>query len=85
MSEASGVNTHRHALVIYGRVCAQTLARAHARTGDRIAIASYLGQSDVFDRAIVAFSHAYALQSDRDYAALRAAITSGRIRAATEP
>jgi uncharacterized protein (DUF2252 family) len=76
---------NRHALVIYGRVCAQTLARAHARTGDRIAIASYLGQSDVFDRAIVAFSHAYAQQSDRDYAALRAAITSGRIRAATEP
>jgi len=73
------------AMAVYGKVCAQTLARAHARTGDRIAISAYLGRSDVFDRAILTFSEAYAEQNDRDAAALHAAIRSGRITAATEP
>ena len=53
---------------LYGRVCGWTLARAHARSGDRIAIASYLGGGDVFDRAIADFSVAYADQNERDYA-----------------
>jgi uncharacterized protein (DUF2252 family) len=65
----------------YVEMCAWTLARAHARSGDRLAIASYLGQSDVFDRAIADFAEAYADQSERDYAALIEAIDSGRITA----
>jgi Uncharacterized protein conserved in bacteria (DUF2252) len=64
-------------------VCGWTLARAHARSGDRIAIASYLGGGDVFDRAIVEFSKAYAEQNDRDFAALSDAVKSGRIAAQT--
>ena len=70
-------------LVVYGRLCAWTLARAHARSGDRIAIASYLGGGDVFDRAIATFSEAYADQNERDYAALVEAVNSGRIEAQT--
>jgi uncharacterized protein (DUF2252 family) len=65
----------------YGALCAWTLARAHARSGDRIAIASYLGKGGVFDQAIVEFSDAYADQSERDHAALLAAIESGRLQA----
>ena len=65
----------------YGRFCAWTLARAHARSGDRIAIAAYLGQGSRFDRALVEFSHAYAEQNERDYQALAAAVKSGRITA----
>ena len=57
-------------MLFYARMCAATLARAHARSGDRIAIASYLGNSDVFDRAIADFSTAYADQNERDYQAL---------------
>jgi len=67
----------------YVEMCAWTLARAHARSGDRVAIASYLGGSDVFDRAIVDFSEAYADQSERDYDALLAAVKSGRVIAET--
>jgi uncharacterized protein (DUF2252 family) len=67
----------------YVEMCAWTLARAHARSGDRLAIASYLGQSDVFDRAIADFAEAYADQSERDYEALLGAIKSGRITAET--
>ncbi|HUK72216.1 MAG TPA: DUF2252 domain-containing protein [Streptosporangiaceae bacterium] len=67
-------------LRLYGELCGWTLARAHARSGDRIAIASYLGGSDVFDRAIAEFSTAYADQNERDHAALAAA-ASGRIKA----
>jgi uncharacterized protein (DUF2252 family) len=66
-------------LEAYGRLCGATLARAHARTGDRVAIAAYLGSGDNFDRALVAFSEAYAEQNERDYRALRAAVDSGRI------
>jgi uncharacterized protein (DUF2252 family) len=65
----------------YGRLCGWTLARAHARSGDRIAIASYLGKGSGFDRAIVTFSQAYGEQNERDYAALAAAVDSGRIAA----
>jgi uncharacterized protein (DUF2252 family) len=65
----------------YGRFCAWALARAHARSGDRIAIAAYLGCGSRFDRALVEFSHAYAEQNERDYEALIAAARSGRITA----
>ena len=54
----------------YGRICGSTLARAHARSGDRIAIAAYLGGSDAFDQALAEFSEAYADQNERDYDAL---------------
>ena len=70
-------------LSAYGKLCGWTLARAHARSGDRIAIAAYLGKGDSFDRAIVEFSHAYADQNERDYAALAKAVESGRIIAET--
>jgi uncharacterized protein (DUF2252 family) len=66
-------------LELYGRLCGRALARAHARSGDRMAIAAYLGTSDTFDRAIAEFSELYAEQNDLDYAALLAAETSGRI------
>jgi uncharacterized protein (DUF2252 family) len=69
------------AMATYGQLCGWTLARAHARSGDRVAIASYLGKGDSFDRAIVEFSRAYADQNDRDYQALAAAVKSGRITA----
>jgi uncharacterized protein (DUF2252 family) len=68
-------------LRIYGELCGWTLARAHARSGDRIAIAAYLGGSDVFDRAIARFAAAYAEQNQRDYESLLAAVASGRIAA----
>ena len=68
---------------LYSRICAATLARAHARWGDRIAIASYLGKSDAFDRAIADFSAAYADQNERDYEAFAAAVKSGRLAART--
>jgi uncharacterized protein (DUF2252 family) len=68
---------------LYARVCAATLARAHARWGDRIAIASYLGKGDAFDRAVADFSAAYADQNERDYAAFAAAVKSGRLTART--
>ena len=60
-------------------MCACSLARAHARSGDRIAIAAYLGSSDAFDRAIAEFSEAYADQNERDYDALVQAEKDGRI------
>jgi len=70
-------------MAAYGRLCGWTLARAHARSGDRVAIASYLGAGNVFDRAILDFSKAYADQNDADYAALSEAVKSGRIVAQT--
>jgi uncharacterized protein (DUF2252 family) len=66
---------------LYGGLCGWTLARAHARSGDRIAIASYLGGSDVFDRAITDFAAAYADQNERDHQALVDAVSAGRITA----
>jgi uncharacterized protein (DUF2252 family) len=65
----------------YGKLCGWTLARAHARSGDRIAIAAYLGGGNAFDRAIVEFSKAYADQNERDYRQLESAVTSRRILA----
>jgi uncharacterized protein (DUF2252 family) len=67
----------------YGRMCARTLARAHARSGDRIAIGAYLGASDVFDRSISEFAEAYADQNERDYQALKDEAESGRVVAKT--
>jgi uncharacterized protein (DUF2252 family) len=66
---------------MYGELCGWTLARAHARSGDRIAIAAYLGGSDVFDRAITQFAAAYADQNERDHKSLADAVASGRITA----
>jgi uncharacterized protein (DUF2252 family) len=68
---------------LYSRMCGATLARAHARWGDRIAIASYLGKADTFDRAIADFSARYADQNERDYEAFTAAVNSGRLTART--
>jgi len=68
-------------LRMYGELCGWTLARAHARSGDRIAIAAYLGGSDVFDRAIAGFAASYADQNERDHDALAGAVASGRIKA----
>ena len=66
-------------LVIYAGVCGWALARAHARSGDRVQIAAYLGKSDRFDRAIADFAEEYADQNERDHAALCAAVKSGRV------
>jgi uncharacterized protein (DUF2252 family) len=70
-------------MAIYGRTCGWTLARAHARSGDRIAIASYLGGGDAFDRAIADYSAAYADQNERDYDALKKAVQNGQVKAQT--
>ena len=66
---------------LYGQLCGATLARAHARSGDRIAIASYLGGGDRFDHALADFAETYADQSDSDHAALVRAIREGRVEA----
>ena len=71
-------------LEAYGRVCGWTLARAHARSGDRVAIAAYLGKGDSFDRAIAEFSARYADQNELDYGALADAARSGRIAVETD-
>ncbi|MEW2256032.1 DUF2252 domain-containing protein [Streptomyces sp. NPDC047869] len=69
-------------LNLFGQVCGASLARAHARSGDPVAIAAYLGGGDRFDRALPHFAQAYADQNERDFAALGEAARSGRIRAA---
>jgi uncharacterized protein (DUF2252 family) len=69
------------ALAFYARICGQTLARAHARSGDPIALAAYLGKKDRFDQSITDFSDRYADQNDRDYQAFTSAIRSGRLQA----
>jgi uncharacterized protein (DUF2252 family) len=66
---------------VYGELCAHTLARAHARSGDRIAIASYLGNNATFDKALARFAESYADQNERDYEAFAAACKSGRLHA----
>ncbi len=70
-------------MALWGQMCGWTLARAHARTGDRIAIAAYLGSSDTFDRAIRAFAVKYADQNERDHRAVQEAVASGRLTAHT--
>jgi uncharacterized protein (DUF2252 family) len=69
------------AMTAYGRMCGWTLARAHARSGDRIAIAAYIGNGTAFDQAVAAFAEAYADQNERDYEALQNAVASRRVMA----
>ena len=68
-------------MFFYGRTCGAELARAHVRGGDGVAIASYLGSADSFDRAMARFAELYADQNERDYAALKEAVESGRTEA----
>lgn len=68
----------------YAGLCAWTLARAHARTGDRIAIAAYLGKSTKFDRAVAQFAESYADLTEQDHAALQEAVRTGRVEAQSE-
>jgi len=68
-------------MTAYGRLCGWTLARAHARSGDRVAISAYLGEDATFAHAIAEFAEAYAELNERDYDAMRAALRSGRITA----
>jgi hypothetical protein len=70
-----------HSMRIFAELCGNTLARAHARSSDRIAIASYLGKSDVFDRALARFAETYADQNEEDHRALVEAVDGGRVRA----
>jgi hypothetical protein len=70
-------------LADYGRLCGWTLAKAHARSGDPIAIAAYLGKSDVFDQALAGFAEAYADQNERDHVLLKEAVKEGRVTAET--
>src|ERR1044072_5419017 len=67
------------ALAAYGEICGMTLAHAHARSGDRIAIAASLGKADASDRALAEFAESYADQNERDYEALRKAAREGRV------
>jgi uncharacterized protein (DUF2252 family) len=69
------------ALAFYAHLCGWTLARAHARSGDPITIAAYLGEGDAFDKAIVDFSERYADQNDRDFEAFTGAVRKGRLQA----
>ena len=69
------------ALTFYAEVCGRTLARAHARSGDPVALSAYIGKKDRFDQAITDFSDRYADQNERDYEAFAAAIRSGRLAA----
>jgi hypothetical protein len=69
------------ALAAYARLCGGTLAQAHARAGDAMEIASYLGANDRFDQALALFAESYADQNERDYAALKQAVDSGIVTA----
>jgi len=71
-------------MAVYARLCGWTLARAHARSVDGIALAAYLGGSGKFAQAIADFAETYADQNERDYAALRATVKNGRAEATTE-
>jgi uncharacterized protein (DUF2252 family) len=72
-------------LTAYAEICGMTLAHAHARGGDRIAIGAYLGKGDAFDQAMAEFAETYADLSERDYESLRKAVDEGRIEAMAEP
>jgi hypothetical protein len=72
------------AMALYAQFCGRSLAKAHARSGDAIAIGSYLGRGEAFDRALASFAEAYADQNERDYGALRHAVDAGRVRAQTD-
>jgi uncharacterized protein (DUF2252 family) len=69
------------AMKIYAQLCGWTLAKAHARSGDAVGIATYLGASDAFDQALASFAETYADQNERDYKSLKDAVTAGRIKA----
>jgi uncharacterized protein (DUF2252 family) len=69
---------------VYGELCAWTLARAHARSGDAVAIAAYLGSNDAFDRAVADFADGYADQNERDYDAFTAAVKAGHLPVRTD-
>ena len=69
----------REGMELWARMCGWTLARAHARSGDRVAIAAYLGKRDTFDQALAAFAVAYAEQNELDYAAMQAAVARGEL------
>ena len=71
-------------MTVYARLCGWTLARAHARSGDRVALAAYLGGSTKFDQAIAEFAETYADQNERDYAAFQTAVKDGKAQATTE-
>ena len=82
-----GLGRHRHAPArrvspSTAGLCARSLARAHARSGDAVAIAAYLGTSDTFDGAIADFAETYADQNERDYAAFTKAIADGKVESA---
>ena len=68
---------------LYAQLCGRALAKAHARSGDAIAIAAYLGGGDSFDRALAAFAETYADQNERDYDALQQAVITERLVAET--
>jgi hypothetical protein len=68
-------------LTLYARACGWTLARAHARSGDPVVIAAYLGANDAFSRSVAAFAERYADQNERDYQEFAAAVRSGRLTA----
>ena len=68
-------------MTFYARLCGSTLARAHARSGDPIAIAAYLGKSDAFEQSITDFSNRYADQNEQDYGAFVEAVRAGRLEA----
>jgi hypothetical protein len=68
---------------LYAQMCGWTLARAHARSGDAIAMTAYLGQGDRFDRSMAEFAFSYADQNERDFGSLTRAIADGRIEATT--
>ena len=74
-------NMPAETLLVYAKMCGWTLARAHARSGDRVAIASYLGSGDAFDRAIVEFAVGYADQNALDHQSLVDAIAKGSVQA----
>jgi len=71
-------------MTVYAGLCGWTLARAHARSGDRVALAAYLGGSAKFDQAIAEFAETYADQNERDYAALQRAAKDGQVETTTE-
>ena len=71
------------AMALYAELCGRTLAHAHARSGDPIALAGYLGRGKVFERALASFAETYADQNERDYAALKTAAAEGRVRVET--
>ena len=81
LSNIGNARLTRRSLLKYAAVCAETLARAHARSGDPIAIATYLGDGDAFDRSVTDFGERYAEQNERDFRAFTEAIGSGRLNA----